>query len=153
MKKKLLILVLSGFLISCASTGVKGVTEPNSINEKSIQSEFIGTTWKLSKYISDGELKDVISTSKADLKFEDGKFYGDASVNRYFGSYTLDNGKLAMGRVGTTMMMGPNDAMEQEYIFTRLLEKVTSYEIVGEELKLFSDEKLILVLNATKEVK
>ncbi|MCS5421814.1 MULTISPECIES: META domain-containing protein [Psychrilyobacter] len=145
MKKVLLILALSGFIISC-SANEPMETRSDSVRIETIQKEFAGTTWKLSKYLSDDQLKDVTETSKADLKFEGGKFYGNGSVNRYFGSYTLNNSELSMGRIGTTLMMGPEDAMQQEYAFTALLQKVTSYEIVGEELKLFSDGKLILVL-------
>jgi heat shock protein HslJ len=152
MKKVLLILALSGFIISC-SANKPMETRSDSVSIEVIQKEFVGTTWKLSKYLSDEKLKDVTETSKADLKFEEEKFYGDGSVNRYFGSYTLNNNELTMGRIGSTMMMGPEDAMQQEYAFTALLEKVTSYEIVGEELKLFSGGEVILVLTAVEEVK
>lgn len=151
MKKVLLILALSGFIISC-SANKPMETGSDSVSIEVIQKEFTGTTWKLSKYLSDEKLKDVTATSKADLKFEDEKFYGDASVNRYFGSYTLNNNELNMGKIGSTMMMGPEDAMQQEYAFTSLLQKVTSYEIVGEELKLLSDGEVILVLTAVEEV-
>jgi len=152
MKKVLLILSLSGFIISC-SANKPMETKSDSINIEVIQKEFTGTTWKLSKYLSEEKLKDVIATSKADLKFEDGKFNGDASVNRYFGSYTLKNNKLTMGRIGSTMMMGPEDAMNQEYAFTSLLENVTSYEIVGEKLNLLSNGEVILVLTAVEKIK
>ncbi len=150
MKKVLLILALSGFIISCSANKPMG-TRSNSVSIEVIQKEFTGITWKLSKYFSDDQLKDVTATSKADLKFEDQRFYGNGSVNRFFGSYTLNNNELRMGRVGTTLMMGPEDAMQQEYAFTTLLEKVRSYEIVGEELKLFSHEEVILVLTAVEE--
>lgn len=147
MKKILLILALSGFIISCSANELKE-TRSDSVNIEVIQKEFAGTTWKLSKYLSEGKLKDVIEASKANLKFEEGKFYGDGSVNRFFGSYTLNNSELSMGRIGMTLMMGPEDAMQQEYAFTTLLQKIISYEIVGEELKLFSDRELLLVLSA-----
>jgi len=150
MKKVLLILALSGFIISC-SANKPMETGSNSVSIEVVQREFTGTTWKLSKYLSEEKLKDVTATSKADLKFEEEKFYGDGSVNRYFGSYTLNNTELTMGRIGSTMMMGPEDAMEQEYAFTALLGKVTSYEIVGDQLKLLSDGKVVLVLTAVEE--
>jgi len=151
MKKILLILVLSGFIISCSANKPMD-TKSAAISIDVIQNEFIGTTWKLSQYIVDGKLKDVTNTSKADLKFELEKFYGDASVNRYFGNYTLNNNEVTMGRIGSTMMMGPKDAMNQEYAFISLLEKVTSYEIVGEKLNLLSNGEVILVLTAVEEI-
>ncbi|MGB6127401.1 MAG: META domain-containing protein, partial [Psychrilyobacter sp.] len=117
-----------------------------------IQKEFIGTNWKLSQYIVDGKLKDVTETSKADLKFELEKFYGNASINRYFGNYILNNNKITMGKIGSTMMMGPEDAMNQEYRFIGLLEDITSYEIVGEKLNLLSNGEVILVLTAVEEI-
>ena len=151
MKKLLLVLALSGFIISC-SANKPMEKKTNLATVEVVQKEFIGTTWSLSEYLLDGELKDVHENSKANIKFEDEKFYGDGSVNRYFGSYTLQNNQLTLGKIGSTMMMGPEDAMQQEYAFTSLLEKVTSYEVVGEELKLFSEGKLILTLIAQKEI-
>lgn len=152
MKKVLLILALSGFIISC-STNKPMETRSDSMIVEVIQKELIGTTWKLSQYFLDGKLKDVTISSKADLRFQDEKFYGDGSVNRFFGSYALNNNKISIGRIGTTLMMGPKDDMQQEYAFTTLLEKVTSYEIVGEKLKLFSNGNILLVLTAIEELK
>ena len=151
MKKILLVLVLSGVIISC-SANKPMEKDSNLTTIEVVQKEFIGTTWKLSKYLLDGKLKGVHENSKADIKFEDEKFYGNGSVNRYFGSYTLENNQLKLGKIGTTMMMGPENAMQQEYAFTSLLEKVTSYEIVGDELKFYSEGKLILILATTENI-
>jgi heat shock protein HslJ len=150
MKKILLILALSGFIISC-SDNKPTETRTDLVKIEIIQNKLTKTTWKLSKYFLEGELKDVTANSKADLRFEDEKIYGDGSVNRYFGSYTLNNNKISIGRIGTTLMMGPQDAMKQEDAFTALLEKVRSYEIVEDRLKLFSDEHTLLILTAIEK--
>ena len=152
MKKILLILALSGFIISC-SANKSTETRSEPINIEIIQNKLTATTWKLSKYFSEGKLKDVTVTSKADLRFEDGKFYGNGSVNRYFGSYTLNNNEINIGRIGKTLMMGPEDIMRQEDIFTALLEKITSYEVVGDELKLLNNEQVLLVLTSVEDIK
>ncbi|HAS79958.1 MAG TPA: hypothetical protein DCR90_03510 [Fusobacteriaceae bacterium] len=145
MKKLLLILAVSGFIISCS------VSEPvekklDLINIEVVQNRLTKTNWKLSKYLLDGKLEKVSIDSKADLRFEDEKIYGDGGVNRYFGSYRIDNNNISIEKIGTTLMMGPEDIMKQEHLFIKLLQEVRSYKIVGKELKLLDDEKVLLVL-------
>jgi len=59
----------------------------------------------------------VIENSAATISFEqDGRFGGNASCNRYFGSYTLEGSGLKIGEhMGATRMMCAEQAlMEQE---------------------------------------
>ncbi|MCI5133991.1 MAG: META domain-containing protein [Candidatus Electrothrix sp. AW2] len=87
------------------------------------------------------------------LNFENGRVFGSAGCNSYFGSYTEDaNGKLQIGRVGTTRMLcHPNEIMTQEAQFSEMLEKVAGYcltadgsltlnDAKGEELSVFTPQ-------------
>jgi heat shock protein HslJ len=148
MKKILLVLAIAGVMISCsATTKVEGDKEATTKTEV-IDQTLLGTTWKLEKYSIDGNLVDVIENSEADLIFQEDRFAGNGSVNRYFGSYKLEGKDLKMGPVGRTLMMGPEDASDQEFTYTQLLEKVTSWEIVGDKLTLLEDGKVVLVFKA-----
>lgn len=55
-------------------------------------------------------------------------------VNNFFGPYELDGNSLKFGMVGSTMMMGPEDAMKTEYEFFQFLGKVESYSLEGNKL-------------------
>ena len=38
-------------------------------------------------------------------------------VNNFFGPYEIDGNNIKFGMIGSTMMMGPEDAMKAEYEF------------------------------------
>lgn len=69
------------------------------------------------------------STAKAEtqayIEFDKkGKFYGNTSVNRFFGSYKLKGDKITLSNVGSTMMMGRD--MEIEQAVLQALEQSTT---------------------------
>ena len=79
-------------------------------------------------------------------EFLDGTVSGHAGVNRYSGSCTVDGTALVVGPIGATLMAGPQEAMDREQRFLGNLAHVTSYKIVGEELRLLNaDGRVILV--------
>ncbi len=49
-------------------------------------------------------------------------------VNLYNAQYTVDGGKIAFGPIATTMMMGPENAMETEREYLQFLSTVDCYE-------------------------
>jgi len=77
----------------------------------------------------------VIENSPATISFEqDGRFGGNASCNRYFGSYTLEDSSLKIGEhMGSTRMMCAEQAlMEQEdFLFEILPMAVTVHNEDG----------------------
>ncbi len=148
MKKILLVLAITGVMISCSATTKVEGEKTGVVKAEVVDKTLLGTTWKLESYSVEGKLVDVIENSKADLTLQEDRFSGNGSVNRFFGSYTLEEDHLKMGPVGRTMMMGPKDASDQEFAYTQLLEKVTSYEIVGDQLSLLEDGKVVLVFKA-----
>jgi len=73
----------------------------------------------------------VIDYSPATITFtEDLKLAGNASCNRYFGSYTLNNDKLKIGSpMGSTMMMCAEALMDQEGRMMKALEAVETMRL------------------------
>ena len=67
---------------------------------------------------------------------------GFAGCNRYFSSVTLEPGIMKFGQAGSTMMACPE--MDGEQAFLDLLSQVNTYEVTGNELKLFQDKILLL---------
>lgn len=55
-------------------------------------------------------------------------------VNNFFGPYEIDGNNIKFGMIGSTMMMGPEDAMKAEYEFFQVLSKVDSYSVEGKKL-------------------
>lgn len=77
--------------------------------------------------------------------FEDGRFSGKV-VNNMMGNYTLEpNSGIAFSPIATTMMMGPQKAMETEQTFLQTLQKVKSYKMQGDSLVLITDDGKELV--------
>ncbi len=72
--------------------------------------------------------------------FDDGRFSGKI-VNNMMGNYTLkaDSG-IVFSPVATTMMMGPQKAMQVEQNFLQTLPKVTTYQMDGNSLVLITDD-------------
>ncbi len=70
---------------------------------------------------------------------EDGRFSGKI-VNNMMGNYEL-TGKsgIKFSQAATTMMMGPQEAMESEQNFLQILPKIKSYKMQGNYLVLVTD--------------
>ena len=66
----------------------------------------------------------------------DGAFNGQAPVNLYFGTATIDGNSLSFGTVGATKMAGPEDLMTAENEFFAALNNVTGYKIADGKLVL-----------------
>ncbi len=86
------------------------------------------------------KLTDALNNVPTTLTFaEDGKVNGKV-VNYLMGNYTVgDKGSLTFGPIATTMMMGPEEAMESERNFLQILPKVKSYKMQGTYLVLVTD--------------
>ena len=71
---------------------------------------------------------------------EDGRFSGKI-VNNMMGNYEL-TGKsgIKFSQAATTMMMGPQDAMESEQNFLQILPKIKSYKMQGNAQDIGNDE-------------
>ena len=93
-------------------------------------------TFKIGSYKLTDALNNVPTTINF---FEDGRFSGKV-VNNMMGSYTLgDDNSITFSPIATTMMMGPDAAMEAEQNFLQILPKVKAYKMQGNYLVLITD--------------
>lgn len=84
---------------------------------------------------------------------KENRFYGKV-VNNFFGSYELEGNKIKFGQTGSTMMMGPREAMEAERNFLDILPEVTNIDLKKKEMVLTtSDKKYILFKEVEKKDK
>ena len=106
--------------------------------------DIAGIEWQLQKMKTDNQtialIKDTKNTFSCD---EDGKVAGVASINRYFGNFTLkEEGEIIWSKAfGMTRMAGPPDLMEQEAKFMQALPQTSHIYLKGSQLILASEDK------------
>ena len=101
-------------------------------------------TYQLQNAMNDAQI--TISFNTKEMRYA-----GKAAVNRYFGTYKLESGKLALGPAGVTMMMGPEPLMQAEQNYLKDLAKVVSFSRKGDELTLTTSEWKKLVFKQTNQ--
>lgn len=101
-----------------------------------------GTEWRLVKWVANGAEKPIVADSAVTIAFDpSGKIAGNASVNRFSGTYRFDvDGRLEWPRAGfaLTKMAGPQPLMAQERAFLESLRRTTQYRVDGQQLVLES---------------
>jgi heat shock protein HslJ len=101
-----------------------------------------GNEWRLVKWVVNGAEKALVSDSTVTVAFDpSGKIAGNASVNRFSGTYRFDlDGRLEWPRAGfaVTRMAGPPPLMAQERTFLESLRRTTQYRVDGQQLVLES---------------
>lgn len=91
----------------------------------------VGTEWRLESLSG----KEVPASSQASLAFpESGRVAGNASCNRFFGTYTQTAQKIGFGQMGATRMACIGPAAEQETRYLAALQKATAFEVEGNRL-------------------
>jgi heat shock protein HslJ len=74
--------------------------------------------------------KSVLAGSEVSLSFgADGQLSGNASCNRYFGSYALTGEGLTISELGSSRMLCEQPAMQQEELFLAALRATKRFEI------------------------
>lgn len=120
-----LLLPLFSALMACALPGGPGAAPP-----------LVGTEWRL---------QDLGGTPAADnipatLAFpEAGRVVGFSSCNRFFGTYTLVQERIAFGRMGMSRMACIGQAGEQEARYMAALQKAQTLRVEGDELLIAVD--------------
>ncbi|MBP7370730.1 MAG: META domain-containing protein [Arenimonas sp.] len=109
-------------------------------------SDVVGN-WQLISIDSQPAPKEVRGNQGVTLDIqEDGKFAGQAPVNRYFGQIKVNGKIIKIGPVGSTMMAGPPELMqaEQDY-FKALGEQIKSAKVESGKLVItaMDDKKLV----------
>lgn len=87
------------------------------------------------------------------LNMNGGKASGNSGVNTFTGSYEApEDGVLTFGPLATTMMAGPDNAMQQEQAFLKALADTRTFTTKDSTLELMDDGgKTLAVLKLTGE--
>ena len=110
----------------------------SSLMAESTGSSLEGQDWKL---VSFG-MNRMAVPKNAWIRFEDGRYSGNAGCNGMGGSYTLDGDKITLGQGMSTLMAC--DDMSLETKFRELMSKVTSYTLKDKQLVLIHDDHAVL---------
>lgn len=114
--KKALLMACAGIMMlgSCATqSSLKG-------NEETLVGKWM-ITEAMEKGVENAETKPYIDFAK------DGRFNGNASVNSFFGDYTVKGKSIKMDHVGMTRMMGAS--MDVEDAVTEALNSTSTIEV------------------------
>lgn len=111
------------------------------------QPEFSGTEWVLS--VIEGN---AIKNSKAFIKFEADRnsVVGNGGCNSFTGSLTKKGSQIKIPEIFATKVFCPDTSLTEIKFFNNLMDRVTRYEIAGEKLKLFAEDKVVLEFTAKK---
>lgn len=95
-------------------------------------SDLASTSWLLSEL--DGAAP-VAGGRPATLEFNDeGRVAGSTGCNRFMGGYSVDGATVTLGQLASTMMACPDELMQQEQTFLKVMGDATSYTIVDDAL-------------------
>ncbi len=134
MKKILLLLFGLVFMIGCTQLLKKPVN---------IAEEIEGKTYVLQETIDD---------SKITLHFSEGRLTGTAGVNLYFSSYRLSGNKISVGKaIGSTMMAGPENLMQQERDYLENLADIVQVALSESVLTLTTNSGNVLSFEEESE--
>ena len=148
MKPNMVLLMLVGVsvLIACAGNQAEGPgtsTDAVLITPEHLK-DIVGIEWYLKRMMIDNEaislIKDTKNTFSCD---ENGKVAGIASINRYFGSFSLkDDGEIVWSKAfGMTRMAGPPALMDQEAKFMQALPLTSRFHLKKEMLVITSTDQ------------
>lgn len=111
------------------------------------------TTWELVSYGLRERPRSVLPGTHVTLAFsaDEGRVYGSAGCNRYFGGFAIKGKRLTIGHTGSTRMFcgSPEGLMDQEDEYLRTLSTVERYRIEGDRLTITCASEKALVFVAT----
>ena len=120
-----LLLPVFATLLACAVPGGPGATP-----------RLVGTEWRLQDIGGTPALDNIPAT----LAFpEAGRVAGFSSCNRFFGTYTLVQERIAFGQMGMSRMACMGQAGEQEARYMAALQKAQTLRIEGGTLLMTVD--------------
>lgn len=93
------------------------------------------STWRLTR-LPGRTLPAVHERNAVTVSFKGGRVHGFSGCNQFMGSYTLDGGRLVLGRLGGTMMACPEPAMSLESHFLKALSGALGVAMAGDTLTL-----------------
>ena len=151
--KKILLFGISILLIfSCSSTNTSAPLENKDVRAASFKS-LENTSWKLTDISGEKIITKNINgkeTGIITLDIADDRISGSGGVNKYFGSYTVDDGIIKMSNVGSTKMMGPEDLMKVEEKYFSILQDITNVELKDENTLILKTNSDTLIFTKMK---
>lgn len=124
------------FLAGIALVNLRGMKDRGDAAVTSA-SQLTGITWRP---VAIGEMR-LADDNGMYLEFDaDGKVHGNAGCNRFFGEYTLNQGKLIFGPLGATRMACPEPANSFELSFLDALATVVGASRVEQRLALHNEQ-------------
>jgi heat shock protein HslJ len=164
MKRTAILLVLAaGMLAACAQStdpaASPGSGFPAPAGDQAASSDMvrpvggdlrIGQTW----YLVGSSLSSLVIPEGVTIVFEADTVGGAAPVNSWSAGYTAqDDGGLEIGPIASTLMAGPDAAMQAEQAYFELLDAVDGYTTVeAGELYLFQGQGNVLVYSVNPPV-
>ena len=82
------------------------------------------------------------------LVISEGRINGQGDCNSYFGSFSLENGKISVSGMGSTKAMCPDQ--EREDKFLQIIATANGYSIEGDRLMLLCDGRVTAIFKALK---
>ena len=151
--KKILLFGISILLIfSCSSTNTSAPLENKDVRAASFKS-LENTSWKLTDISGEKIITKNINgkeTGIITLDIAGDRISGSGGVNKYFGSYTVDDGIIKMSNVGSTKMMGPEDLMKVEEKYFSILQDITNVELKDENTLILKTDSDTLIFTKMK---
>lgn len=120
--------------------GCASPTEPTDEPEQPTETlDLVGTKWNCYEFKVSGTPVPVLESAPITAEFaEDGTLSGSSGVNTYTTTYEIDGESMTIAsEIATTMMAGPDDAMNQESNYLLTLPTVQSFNMMNDELILF----------------
>lgn len=111
---------------------VAPATEEPDTTMATTDDPFAGTSWNLSSI--DGA-EPIAGGRPATLEFNDeGRVAGSSGCNRFMGGYTFDGTALSFSPLAGTMMACPDELMQQEQTFLKIMEQIAGYTLADDTL-------------------
>jgi heat shock protein HslJ len=104
-----------------------------------------GTEWVLTQTASGNAVAPLPAGVIATLRLSGGEASGTSGCNTFFGTYTIGDGSLDFGPLGSTAMACPDPAGSFESSYLGALETVTGYLQNGSTLILTADRNPLLI--------
>ena len=104
-----------------------------------------GHEWQLKSMVENGKVIDNPQELPTLIFTDSSAVYGSAGCNRFFGTYTVEDGGIMKFKTGgATMMYCPDMSFEDQYL--KALNKVNNYVVTDKELKMKgANDNLVLV--------
>lgn len=145
MKTKLLPSLLAIIIIQFVGCSAKD-EKIQVTDQKAPEMEIEDATWTLVKLTGlDLETANLEKSVSLHLDSTNKSISGFSGVNRYNGSYELNEGSFKTGPLISTRMAGPPEHMAIEHTLHSILEKVNKMEISGQQLELSQNETVLAI--------